>query len=75
MQLDSVNVQTLRWRDGRLELIDQRRLPLEFEYVACESAAQTADAIRDMVVRGAPAALRWRRSVRRRRHARNSTRH
>ena len=55
MQLDSVNVQTLRWRDGRLELIDQRRLPLEFEYVACESAAQTADAIRDMVVRGAPA--------------------
>ena len=51
----SAEVQTLRWRDDRLELIDQRRLPLEFEYVVCETAAQTADAIRDMVVRGAPA--------------------
>ena len=50
-----MQVETLRWRDGRLELIDQRRLPLEFEYVACENAAQTARAIRDMVVRGAPA--------------------
>ena len=50
-----MQVETLRWRDGRLELIDQRRLPLEFEYVACEDAAQTACAIRDMVVRGAPA--------------------
>ena len=50
-----MNVETLRWRDGRLELIDQRRLPLEFEYVACDDAAQVARAIRDMVVRGAPA--------------------
>ena len=50
-----MQVQTLRWREGRLELIDQRRLPLEFEYVACDNALQTAAAIRDMVVRGAPA--------------------
>ncbi len=50
-----MKVETLRWNDGRLELIDQRRLPLEFEYVACEDAAQVARAIRDMVVRGAPA--------------------
>ena len=50
-----MNVETLRWREGRLELIDQRRLPLEFDYVACADAAQTAAAIRDMVVRGAPA--------------------
>ena len=50
-----MQVETLRWRDGRLELIDQRRLPLEFVYVACDNAAQTAAAIRDMVVRGAPA--------------------
>ena len=50
-----MQVETLRWRGGRLELIDQRRLPLEFEYVACTDAAQTAAAIRDMVVRGAPA--------------------
>ena len=51
----STKVQTLRWRRYRLELIDQRRLPLECEYIVCETAAQTADAIRDMVVRGAPA--------------------
>jgi len=50
-----MQVETLRWKDHRLELIDQRRLPLEFEYVACADAAHTADAIRDMVVRGAPA--------------------
>jgi len=49
------NVETLRWRDGRLELIDQRVLPGRFEYVSCTSAAETAEAIRSMVVRGAPA--------------------
>ncbi len=48
-------VQTLRWRDGRLELIDQRRLPQRVEFVACDSAAAVTQAIRDMVVRGAPA--------------------
>jgi methylthioribose-1-phosphate isomerase len=51
----SKHVETLRWRDGRLELIDQRILPARFEYVVCDSAAATAAAIRDMVVRGAPA--------------------
>jgi methylthioribose-1-phosphate isomerase len=48
-------VETLRWRDGRLELIDQRLLPARFEYVACTSAAEVALAIRAMAVRGAPA--------------------
>ena len=43
------------WRDHALELIDQRVLPLRFEMVRCDDAAQTAAAIRDMVVRGAPA--------------------
>ena len=48
-------VETLRWRDGRLEMIDQRVLPARFEYLAYTSAAQTAEGIRSMVVRGAPA--------------------
>jgi methylthioribose-1-phosphate isomerase len=48
-------VETLRWREGRLELIDQRRLPAVIEFVACASAEDAARAIRDMVVRGAPA--------------------
>jgi methylthioribose-1-phosphate isomerase len=48
-------VETLRWRDGRIEMIDQRLLPSRFEYVACGSAAEVAAAIRSMVIRGAPA--------------------
>jgi methylthioribose-1-phosphate isomerase len=48
-------VETLRWRGARLELIDQRLLPQRAEYVACHTAADTAAAIRDMAVRGAPA--------------------
>jgi methylthioribose-1-phosphate isomerase len=48
-------VQTMTWRDHALELIDQRVLPRVFEQVRCTDAAETAAAIRDMVVRGAPA--------------------
>jgi len=48
-------VQTLYWTGERLELVDQRALPQRLDYVACASAAETAQAIRDMVVRGAPA--------------------
>lgn len=46
---------TLRYVDGALELIDQRMLPHRVEYPRFKSAATIADAIRDMVVRGAPA--------------------
>jgi methylthioribose-1-phosphate isomerase len=48
-------VETLRWTGDTLRLIDQRALPERIEYVACRTAADTAQAIRDMVVRGAPA--------------------
>jgi len=48
-------VEALRWREVRLELIDQRVLPARFEYISCASAAEVAEAIRSMVVRGAPA--------------------
>ena len=48
-------VETLRWRNDRLEMIDQRVLPAKFEYLAYQSAAETAEGIRSMVVRGAPA--------------------
>lgn len=46
---------TLRWSGGALELIDQRALPDRQIYVRLDSARGVADAIRDMVVRGAPA--------------------
>jgi methylthioribose-1-phosphate isomerase len=48
-------IETLRWRSDRLELIDQRALPQRLVYVSCATAAEVAAAIRDMVVRGAPA--------------------
>ncbi len=43
------------WRDDALELLDQRLLPLETRYQRLTSGAQVAEAIRAMVVRGAPA--------------------
>ena len=41
--------------DPRVVLLDQRRLPREEVDMSCRSAAEVAAAIRDMVVRGAPA--------------------
>jgi methylthioribose-1-phosphate isomerase len=49
------NVEPIRWRGDHLELLDQRLLPEETVYVTCRTAAEVAQAIRDMVVRGAPA--------------------
>jgi methylthioribose-1-phosphate isomerase len=48
-------VEHIRWRGDVLELLDQRRLPREIVYVTCHDAHETAVAIREMVVRGAPA--------------------
>ncbi|RFC33006.1 MAG: methylthioribose-1-phosphate isomerase [Candidatus Nitrotoga sp. MKT] len=50
-----MKVETLRWSDGVLEMIDQRILPATFKYVQYDSAAAVAEGIRSMVVRGAPA--------------------
>jgi methylthioribose-1-phosphate isomerase len=45
----------LRLEANRVVFLDQRRLPLEEVEVVCSSSAEVADAIRTMVVRGAPA--------------------
>ena len=45
----------LRLEDDRVVFLDQRCLPLEEIDVECRTAAEVADAIRTMVVRGAPA--------------------
>jgi methylthioribose-1-phosphate isomerase len=50
-----MSFRTLWFEDGALHLLDQRRLPARAEIVAVRSARATADAIREMVVRGAPA--------------------
>lgn len=50
-----MKVETLRWIDGHLEMIDQRVLPLEFNYLSYYSSSDVSEGIRTMVVRGAPA--------------------
>jgi S-methyl-5-thioribose-1-phosphate isomerase len=49
------NVRPILWEEGHLRLLDQRRLPHAVEYVDCRNAGAVAAAIREMVVRGAPA--------------------
>jgi len=49
------HVTPILWRDGVLELLDQRRLPHEVIWVPCRTPSEVTAAIRDMVVRGAPA--------------------
>ena len=53
--MSSLAEQAIRWHDDRLVLLDQRRLPGEVRFVECTTAGDVATAIRDMVVRGAPA--------------------
>ena len=48
-------VETVQWIDNTVVLIDQTRLPLEERYVTCRTSDEVADAIRRMVIRGAPA--------------------
>ena len=45
----------LRLEGDRVVFLDQRKLPAEEVDVVCDSAAEVADAIKTMVVRGAPA--------------------
>lgn len=50
-----MTVEALRWKGDRLEVLDQRLLPDRIEYLTCRTAAEVAEAIRGMAVRGAPA--------------------
>ncbi|MEE9274730.1 MAG: S-methyl-5-thioribose-1-phosphate isomerase [bacterium] len=49
------NFHTLEYGEGVLRLIDQTRLPGEEVYLECRTEEEVAEAIRAMVVRGAPA--------------------
>ena len=48
-------VETIQWIDDTVVMIDQTRLPREVVYVTCRTYQEVADAIRSMVIRGAPA--------------------
>jgi methylthioribose-1-phosphate isomerase len=53
--MDRGGVRTVWWEPGAVCLIDQTKLPHTRESVRCGSVEAVADAIRAMVVRGAPA--------------------
>ena len=46
---------TIEWRDGKVRLIDQRRLPGELVFLDVATVDDLCDAIRTLAVRGAPA--------------------
>ncbi len=48
-------IETIQWTTDGVVMIDQTRIPAEETYVTCRDYLQVADAIRTMVIRGAPA--------------------
>jgi methylthioribose-1-phosphate isomerase len=48
-------IPTIAWQDDHVVMIDQRKLPFKESFVVCKTPAQVIDAIRKMVIRGAPA--------------------
>lgn len=50
----TTNITPIRWEDGAVIVLDQRRLPGEELYWACASVDDVAEAIRSLAVRGAP---------------------
>jgi methylthioribose-1-phosphate isomerase len=49
------SLRAVQWQGDRLHLLDQRQLPFEEAWLDCRTADEVAQAIRDLVVRGAPA--------------------
>jgi methylthioribose-1-phosphate isomerase len=48
-------IETIQWTPEGVVMIDQTRLPREEVFVTCKDYKEVADAIRTMVIRGAPA--------------------
>lgn len=48
-------LETVRWSDGKVRILDQRRLPADEVYLDLERLEQVEEAIRTLAVRGAPA--------------------
>ncbi|HEX4138571.1 MAG TPA: S-methyl-5-thioribose-1-phosphate isomerase [Bryobacteraceae bacterium] len=48
-------IETIRWSSEGVVMIDQTLLPSEEKYVTCRNYKEVADAIRTMIIRGAPA--------------------
>ena len=48
-------IETIEWTPDGVVMIDQTRLPREVAFVTCRNYVEVADAIRNMIIRGAPA--------------------
>jgi methylthioribose-1-phosphate isomerase len=48
-------IETIEWTPEGVVMIDQTRLPRETVFVTCRDYLEVAEAIRDMIIRGAPA--------------------
>ncbi len=46
---------TIYWKDGRVLMLDQRKLPWAEKYLTCRTVKDVIEAIKNMVIRGAPA--------------------
>jgi len=54
IQVDS-SLRTVEWKNNKVVMIDQTKLPNELVFVEFDDFNQVADAIKTMIVRGAPA--------------------
>jgi len=48
-------VETIAWKNNQVVMIDQRKLPLQQKYVICKDYRSVIRAIKNLVIRGAPA--------------------
>jgi methylthioribose-1-phosphate isomerase len=48
-------IETIEWTPAGVVMIDQTKLPRETTFVTCRTYVEVADAIRNMIIRGAPA--------------------
>ena len=50
-----MTLKTVEWKNGSVVMIDQTKLPNELVFVTLTDYNQVADAIKTLVIRGAPA--------------------
>ena len=48
-------MKTIDWKEGKVLLVDQRKLPLKYEIIKCFTYQEVVDSIKKMKIRGAPA--------------------
>lgn len=77
-------VETMKWEDGKLILLDQTKLPVSVEWISCDTYQRVGKAIQKLEVRGAPAigaaaafamVLAWRKIVEKVRNKKGCCKH